>query len=204
MKLSVLVPTVSPRASLLSRMLWSVTWQTGDFEVLVHGGDDVPMGDKLNRMFTVAQGEYVVCVDDDDMLADSYMDMVLPRLEDVDFLGYRIVVLHDGAYWMEAVHRGDVEGWDGTVRGVGPKCPIRRELALQVSFGNAYTDDVKWSLAVGRLVKASGYVDRPLYIYDWWASRMLGTAPDHYTARWSAQRNVGTWPFRPSNLTWLT
>lgn len=204
MKLSVLVPTVSPRESLLSRLLWSITWQTGDYEVVIHGGDDIPMGDKLNRMFTAASGEYVVCVDDDDMLADSYMDTVLPRLEDIDFLGYRIVVLHDGAYWMEVAHRGDVEGWDGTLRGVGPKCPIRRDLALQVPFGNAYRDDVEWSLQVGRLVQASGYIDRPLYLYDWWEYRMLGTAPDHHADRWGSQRDVGIWPFRPANLTWLT
>ena len=204
MKLSVLIPTVSPRESLLSRLLWSITSQTGDFEIVVHGGDTIPMGDKLNRMFTVAQGEYVVCVDDDDMLADSYMEQVLPRLEDVDFLGYRILVLRDGAFWMEVEHRGGVTGWGSKVRGVGPKCPIRRELALQVPFGNAYTDDVTWSSQVGRLVRAAGFVDRPLYIYDWWAERMLGTAPDHHVDRWGSQRDVGEWPYVPSRITFLS
>jgi hypothetical protein len=203
-KLSVLIPTVSPRRSLLSRLLWSVTSQLGDFEIVVHAGDDIPMGDKLNRMFTVAKGEYVVCVDDDDMLADSYMEQVLPKCGDVDFVGYRILVLHDGAFWMEVEHRGDVSGWGETIRGVGPKCPIRRELALQVPFGNAYTDDQRWSLEVGRLVKTSAYVDRPLYVYDWWESHMLGTAPDHQTDRWGTQRDVGMWPFRQVPIVWLT
>ena len=203
MRLSVLVPTVSPRASLLSRLLWSITSQSGDYEIVIHEGDDIPMGDKLNRMFTVAQGEYVVCVDDDDMLADSYMDNVLPRLEGIDFLGYQILVLRDGAFWMQVEHRGDAVGWGSRVRGVGPKCPIRRELALQVPFGNAYTDDVSWSSQVARLVKSSDFVARPLYIYDWWESRMLGTAPDHYESRWEEQRDVGTWPWVPAVITWL-
>lgn len=204
MKLSVLIPTVSPRESLLSRLLWSVTSQQGEFEIVIHGGDEIPMGDKLNRMFQVARGEYVVCVDDDDMLADSYMEQVLPRLGDVDFLGYRILVLRDGAFWMEVEHRGDGHGWASHVRGVGPKCPIRREIALQVPFGNAYTDDLAWSSKIGPLVRSFGFVDRPLYIYDWSPTQMLGTAPDHQPDRWNQQRDVGVWPWKPGHITWLT
>lgn len=201
--LSILIPTVTPRRSLLSRLLWSITSQAGDYEIVIHGNDTMSMGDKLNRMFTVARGDYVVCVDDDDMLADSYMEQVLPRLGEVDFLGYRILVLHDGAFWMEVEHRGDITGWGETVRGVGPKCPIRRELALRVRFGNAYNDDQTWSRQIGELVGTVDFVDRPLYIYDWWETRMLGTDPLHHPGRWQTQRDVGVWPYRAVPITWL-
>jgi glycosyltransferase involved in cell wall biosynthesis len=202
MKLSVLVSTVTPRASLLSRLLYGLTQQTGDFEVLVHPDDTLGMGDKLNRMFAEAEGEYVVCVDDDDMLADSYMDTVLPRLAG-DFVGYRILVLHDGKYWMEVEHRWDVNGWGDEVRGVGPKCPVRRDIACRVPFGNAYSDDEQWSAGVAGLVSSGVFIDRPLYVYDWWNRHMLGTAPNQRRNRWKSQRDVGVWPFDPERVRWI-
>lgn len=199
MRLSVLVPTVTPRASLLSRLLYGITRQVGDFEILVHGDDDMGMGDKLNQMFSEATGEYVVCVDDDDMLADSYMDTVLPALSG-DFVGYRILALKDGKYWAEVQHRWNMPGWGGEIRGVGPKCPIRREIALQVPFGNDYNDDENWSDQVGRLVESGVFIDRALYIYDWWTNHMLGTAPVHHPRRWANQRDVGDWPYDPQRV----
>lgn len=203
MKLSVLVPTVTPRASLLSRLLYGLCNQKGDFEVLVHSDDSLGMGDKLNSMFAEARGDYVVCVDDDDMLSDGYMDTVLPALLG-DFVGYRILVLHDGRFWMEVTHRWDVDGWGKTERGVSPKCPVRTDIARQVEFGNEYNDDQAWSRRVGELVASGTFIDRPLYVYDWWSQHMLGTTPDQYSGRWEMQRDVGEWPFDSERIRWVS
>jgi glycosyltransferase involved in cell wall biosynthesis len=159
------------------------------------------MGDKVNRMIAEADGEYVVCVDDDDYLAPDYMSVVLPNL-DGDFLGYRILVLDRGAYQGEVEHRGEIAGWgDWSPRGVTPKCPIRRSLAAQVPFGNEYSADARWSRQVGQLVASSSYVDRVLYVYDVWNS--LGTEPNQRPWQWESQRDIGQWPFGSEKIRWL-
>ena len=203
--LSVLIATVTPRRSLLSRLLWGLTRQDGDFEILIHSSDEVSMGDKFNAMFEQAQGEFVVCVDDDDYLSDRYMELVLPKLApmDMDFVGYRILALRNGAYWFEVEHRGSVMGWGEKLRGVSPKCPVRRDLARKIVFGNDYRSDEVWSSEVAQLVGPHGYIDRALYVYDWWDDFMLGTNPTDKPERWGNQRNVGSWPFLTGRIRWI-
>lgn len=216
MILSVLIPTISSRASTLSRSLWYLQHQTLDaeFEVIVHQGDTVGLGDKINRMIADARGDYIVMVDDDDHLVPHYMAAVLPKLIQLvepddrpDFLGYKILALRDGQYWLSIAHDAKNPFGNPTLnRGVCNKMPIRREIAAKVPFGNDYTDDWPWSGAVHALIRTSDFVDDHLYVYDWWPDSM---AFRDYTSVWqphekfSDQRDIGEWPFDPERVRWL-
>ena len=219
MILSVLIPTISSRASTLSRSLWYLEnqWNNklGDnsslYEVIVHRGDTVGLGDKINRMIAEARGDYVVMVDDDDHLVPYYMPTVLPRLyqssKRLDFLGYRILALQNGKYWLSIAHDAKNPFGNPTLnRGVCNKMPIRRSIAAKVPFGNDYTDDWPWSGAVHALVETSEFIDDHLYVYDWWPDSM---AFRDYSTVWqpheefSPQRDIGEWPFDPERVRWL-
>jgi hypothetical protein len=190
--LSVLVPTMPGRESVLSRCLYSVLEQPGlnrAFEVVVHKGD-IPLGDKLNFMFDVALGSHVVVIDDDDWIAPHYMVCVLPRMKFCDAVGFDIGVLVDGRWEMRVEHRPTVMNWDGatTVRGFSHKTPVRTSMARSVSFGNDYTDDKKWASEVAPLISTSIYIPELLYWYDY---------------RLNGSLDVGLWPYDASAVRWL-
>ena len=155
--LTICIPTIPERQSLLSRLLWTLEQQTRNgLEVLISDGHR-PMGDKLNEMFAHAQGDYVVAVDDDDLVASDYVLRLnaTTRLlgsfggEGVDFIGYDILWLEDGKYAGRVSHQIDGDtSWSTLDRGVSPKCPVRTEIARRVRFGNEYTADRKWSAEV--------------------------------------------------------
>lgn len=186
MSLSICIPTVPRRKSLLSRMLFSLEYQPdGAWEVLVYGGDG-RMGDKVNRMFELAQGSHVVVFDDDDWVSDRYIETVLPYTErDFDHVGYPIVVMVDGRFESVAQHPH-----------VSHKCPVRATLARKVTFGNEYTDDKRWAATVERLVRRRVHIDRPMYYYDFW--NRVGN--EHGAAHRS---NVGRWPYSGERYRWL-
>ena len=156
------------------------------FEVFVHQGTR-PHGEKVNRMVEWASGTHVAIIDDDDWVAADYAALLTPH--DVDFVGYRIVVMADGRYDQTVTHSAEYEGWDGPLRGVSQKCAIRRELALEVPYPDDYYQDGVWSAEIQKSVRTHAFVDRDLYFYD-------------YRIR-DRSRSVGWWPYPKEKVRWL-
>lgn len=202
--LTICIPTVPARGSLLSRLLFTIERSLcDDVEVLIADGSR-PMGDKLNEMFAAAAGRYVVAVDDDDLLADDYCTRLRQATcERRDFIGYDILWLEDGQFAGIVHHSltGDPL-WRTLDRAVSPKCPVRTELAREVPFGNEYTADRLWSLDIYGRCQTGVHILAPLYTYDHWNDHMLGTEPGD-PRHHRPQRDVGRWPFTPTRFTWL-
>lgn len=193
MTLSVCVPTISPRESLLSRLLFYLSSVPEDrAEVLIHQGDEVPMGEKIDRMFDLAQGSHVVVVNDDDWISERYWDLVLPLCEEADYVSYQSVVLVDDRF--EEIHDHEIDG-----RGVSHKCPIKAELATKVPFPNHYTGDLDWAKDIQPLVSSSIHLAEPLYFYDYQTKHWTGTEAEG----WQTQRHVGWWPHSPERFRWI-
>jgi len=199
---SVCIPTVPARESLLTRAVWSAQRFAG-VEVLVAPGDR-PMGDKLNEMFARASGRMVVALDDDDMLIGDWRTAIQLAGEYApDFIGWRVLWTEDGRYAGSVAHRhGGDQSWSGYERGVSPKCAVATEIARSVPFWNDYTADRPWSATVQEQVGSAAFVDDHLYHYDHWNAHMVGTSPDdaRYT---SVQRYVGMWPMDEERITWV-
>lgn len=204
--LSICVPTVSSRESLLSRLLWGIEAQlTDQVEVLVHPGDNIAMGDKYNRMFQEATGAYVTCIDDDDYLADNYVEQVLSRIKASapDYIGYKILHTEDGKYMNEVSSKiGGDRGWHKQPYGPLAKCVVKRDVAKDCGFPNHHSGDAEWAKAIystGRL-RTEETIDRVLYYYDFWTKGSLGTTPGSQ----ALQRNLGIYPYDKEKVTWLT
>lgn len=198
MSLSVCIPTIESRRSLLSRCLWSLP---ADVEVIVADGA-WPMGDKLNACFQAATTTHVVCVDDDDILMHDWTQ--LDDIDYLDFVGYRILYTEDGRFGGSVAHRGDGDtGWSTFDRGVSPKCAIRTEIARAHPFGNHYTADREWSEAVQNDIETHAFIDAHLYHYDHWNNHMVGTTPNAGRLH-TPQRDVGVWPHNRGDAQWLT
>lgn len=208
MKLSVLVPTVSVRKGFLSRLLWGLEPQLNqDVEVVICSGDTDPMGQKYNRMFQEAKGEYVACVDDDDYLASNYVDRVLTgiKLFGPDYISYGILHTEDGRYMSQVISSKDGDHtWQKQPYGILPKCVIKRSIAKDFEFPNHHSGDQEWSRAVqlsGR-VKTEYIIDQVLYFYDFWLKGSLGTVPGSPNVE--TQRDIGLYPYNKKRFTWLS
>jgi len=181
--LTVVVCTIPERRQLLGRCLWFLEHQgRSDFKVLVAHGSKRGKGDKLNLAFSLAKTSHVMVLDDDDWLSERHMEVVLPEL-DYDFVGYDAVQMVNGRF-NQVIHQETASHI----------CPIRTELAQEVTFGNEYLDDITWTKRVAELVETETYIDDQLYYYDKWNRNGRG---------WSPPRHVGNWPHDKSRWQWI-
>jgi hypothetical protein len=186
--LTIAVPTIPGRESLLSRCLWSITSQASDdVEVLVIGGAGL-LGDKANRAAQIATGSHMVLVDDDDYLTPDFVACVLPHL-DVDFVGYRVLQLFEGRYGgSSTMDARNGSMFEGGQHGPTPKGVTAVDIWRRCPMANDYHADRWWCSAVALEVQSSVFIDRDLYVYDHFrrSSAFIGT---------NEQRDVGTWPY---------
>lgn len=206
MKLSILVTTMPGRESVLSRLLWGLSYQlTPDVEVLVYGGIK-PLGDKVNEMWQVAKGEFSVVVDDDDWLASDYVEQVLAHTKlDVDYIPYILVSIQNGVFDCEvrSCMAGDV-GWTKQPFGVLVKCPVRTSISKEFTFPNHHSGDNEWAKRVhlsGKIKKESP-IEKPMYFYDFWKTYSLGT--EAKGKKRFKGRKVGIYPYDKEKFIWLS
>lgn len=206
-ELSILVPSVKARRSLLSRLLWTLQPQLCDeVEVLVHTSSTIGMGAKFNELFERASGRLGVIVDDDDLVSPHYVARVLDAAAGADYVGYKVLYTINGCYRevyasdpANAVHKP--YRLDQTVRHVMHHCPVEVQQARAWRFGDSYDADYYW---VSQLIQ-NGYpfkpaiLDEVLYHYDHWPQFTIGTHPMNNPR----QRSVGQWPYDPGCFEWM-
>lgn len=195
--LSVIVPTIERRRSLLSRLLFHLGEQLdGRAEVLVMNGP-AGMGSKVMSALRSVQGRMSVVIDDDDLVPADFTTTLCNVIEqvDVDFVGYRILRTMDNRFAQSIVHdvNGDAD-WQTSVRGVTPKCPFRTVLARDLVFDNDYTADRRWSKNLHMRCVSGVFLDRNMYHHD------EHTGGSSFTGHRTV--DVGGWPFNPDLFRW--
>jgi glycosyltransferase involved in cell wall biosynthesis len=82
-KLSILIPSVLSRYEKLGRILDQLKPQiTDEVEVVVHTDNKkISLGDKRNKLLSLANGEYIVMIDDDDRITEDYVFELLKAIE---------------------------------------------------------------------------------------------------------------------------
>lgn len=187
--LTIVVPTIPGRDSLLSRCLHSITNQHGDAAVLVIEGDGL-LGDKVAAAASAVSTDYMTIVDDDDLLDGGYLAAVSPHLGDVDYVGFKFAELNAGRLENVSASSAEFERWGRRSRGPVPKGISRTSIFRAVKFGNDYKADRRWTAAARALVTRWAFVDRVLYVHDWTPSgSAFGEKREH--------RDVGNWPHDP-------
>lgn len=198
MRLTICVPTIPGRESLLSRCLWSITEQPhADVEILVMEGEG-KLGDKVNAAVTEAAGGWFTVVDDDDWLSGCYIAEVMAATEsDPDYVGLIVLEMSGGRFSATSKTSGSSKQWRGPSRLPVPKGVTRTSIARSAHFGNEYTADRTWAATVADQVHTWVDIDRCLYMYDFHSSgSVFAGAGEH--------RDVGWWPFEESNVRRIT
>jgi len=174
-KWSILVLTQPSRTVLLSRMMACLLPQVrkapGAEIVIGFFNNSLCLGDQRQRMVKAAEGEYVSIVDDDDLVAPDFIDRILPLLDGVDQVGFRLQQFTDGVPNKPTLISLRYNGWyddaQAEYRDIMQLCPLRRELALMAKHEGPPGEDARWAFALSKLgvVRTEHFVDAVMYVY---------------------------------------
>jgi len=109
-KLTIGIATIPKRMfddRFLPRLVKKLENQIGerkDVEVIILGDNKkITVGKKRDRLIQMAQGKFVVLVDDDDDVSDDYVEVVCDAIDknpDVDVISYMQKAIIDGEEWV--------------------------------------------------------------------------------------------------------
>lgn len=132
----------------------------------------IMLGDKRNDLVNMAQGEYVVFVDDDDRVEKDYISSLLEAATtDPDVIVFNVSVSINGNPPKICLYSKDFEKdmtfEDKYLRLPNHLCCTKKELAMQVKFlPIKYGEDADYSKRLKPLLKTQVEIDRVLYHYD--------------------------------------
>ena len=187
MILSILIPTVNGRENQLERLTGSINAQIADLKaenkveiIVIKDNKEISIGEKRNRLYAAASGEFAVQIDDDDEVAGNYVYNVLKAARrPVDCIGYQEWVTGMGRpsrsdfslrykEWKEAGQGGLIDGMFKHVRTPFHKTPIRTEIAKTVPFADMrFGEDHDWSKRIYLLLKTENYINDLMYFYKY-------------------------------------
>lgn len=175
MKWSILILTMRERKLMLDRLLDCLAPQVEKFpliEVMVRTDNrKQSVAQQRQDMMEKAVGEYINFIDDDDMVAQNYVESIYPLLDGVDYIGFPVKVFRDGNPYSVSYHSLKHRDWKGfeyvSFRDISHLNPIKRELALKAKFEGGYGEDHRWALQLRnlRIVKTEHYIPEQMYFY---------------------------------------
>lgn len=131
------------------------------------------LGDKRNLMVEQSQGEYVVFVDDDDLVAPDYILSLLDATKNgSDVITFQVEVSLNGGNSKICHYSKDFEKDQNTdteyYRLPNHICCVKRELAEQVEFPSVlYGEDAVYAKLLKPLLKTETKIERVLYYYHY-------------------------------------
>lgn len=177
-KLSILIPTTSNRSHYLSRLLKILEPQTtDDVEILIlNDNHEYSIGDKRNHLVVSSSGEYIVFVDDDDIVSDNYIPLILDGIKsNPDVVGIHLLHYEDGVHKGLTYHSLKYDKWwdepgenglRNYYRNPNHLNPVRREYALRVEFPSVNMgEDRDYSKRILPYLKTESYIKEPIYTY---------------------------------------
>jgi glycosyltransferase involved in cell wall biosynthesis len=156
-RLSILIPSIPERLEFLAGLTRELTTQVGGapVEILVFlDNKRRALGSKRNTLIEMAQGDYVVFVDDDDWVAPTYVRDLLAAIDRhpaADCVVFD-VACHINGRFIKIFRHGVEYGWEETAdcifREPGPLMCWRREILTRFRFPDqGYDPDSPWIAA---------------------------------------------------------
>ena len=182
-KLSICICSIHERAPLLMRLLQRLKDQQriSETQILIRtdAGQEL-IGVKRNYLVNDALGDYVVHIDDDDLVHPKYVPKILSAID--SFPGVDVIALRGVRHDVRAVEDAitfdyrlmqahSPETHNGVMwRSPGHLCPLRNDLARATMFPETEPEDLQWVAALGPKLKTlarAGDPDEVLYYYLW-------------------------------------
>jgi len=159
--------------------------------IVLTDNKQIVLGHKRNTMINIAQGNYVVFVDDDDRIAGDYVAQLLKATaKGTDSIVFKAEVSLNGETPIvcdySKDHRRDYNHRSGFFRVPNHICCVRRDLALKCKFPEVlYGEDAGYSKELLPHLKTEHKINKILYYYDY-------NATTTETQSWMAEQKPGT------------
>lgn len=172
-KLSILIATMPIRKEKLKNLLSILEPQVlgQPVEILTDDSMLYNIGVKRNYLLNRAKGEYIVFVDDDDLVSPDYVENILRATETKpDCIGISGTIIFNGHEQKQWHISKSFKGWFEQLgiyyRTPNHISPVRRELALQVMFPPIqFGEDFEYSTNLLPLLKTEVVIPGNLYFY---------------------------------------
>lgn len=130
------------------------------------------LGEKRNKMVNIAQGEYIVFVDDDDRLSPKYIKSILDATQfKKDCIVFQAEVTRNGRRPVKCLYDIKFKEDENTPteyhRIPNHICCIRKDIAKKVKFSKLkYGEDAEYSKRLLPKLKSQHMINEILYYYD--------------------------------------
>lgn len=184
MRLSILIPSLPERSEKLASLCRDVLAPQirasgGEAEVLVLTDfRTMSLGEKRNKLMSIADGEYFVHLDDDDSLAPGAVGEILRAVREnpgVDVVCYDSMASIDGCRPFRVSTSIEFDNEQVSPDGEGGFLPVRRkpwhwccwraELARRFRFSGRIDEDWQWLSQVLPHVRTQARLDLALHVY---------------------------------------
>lgn len=180
-KLTILIATLPEREKMFNDLRLALSLQIETkyrkaVEIISDSRTDLTIGEKRQELLMYAEGDYVVFIDDDDEIADDYIESIITAIEKsdskADCIGFRGKITTDGSderkWSISIAHKTWHERDNMYFRTPNHISPIKRELALKCGFnGMSYAEDHDFSMRVFPYLKREVFIDKELYHYKY-------------------------------------
>lgn len=171
-KLSILIPTVPRRKESLDRLLSVLYPQLKDEVELIVMLDNKKrtLGYKRREMMTLAQGEYVVFIDDDDDITNDYVSILLQATNSgADVINYWVEISINGSEKQRVYYSKDLTehfDWTYYYRKPNHLMCFRREIANREQYNDLrFGEDSDYAERVYKYIQTEHNIDKILYHY---------------------------------------
>jgi glycosyltransferase involved in cell wall biosynthesis len=172
-KLSILTATLTERNSVfqnLARILRAQSNNNVEMLANIDSGEKT-IGAKRNELLQAAKGDYIVFVDDDDMVSPYFVSSILDAIqEQPDCVGIEGIITQRNLGSRKFIHSIKYKDWYEKDN-IYYRCPnhlnpVKREIALKVGFPNlSYQEDRDYSLRLKEELSSEVYITQPIYFY---------------------------------------
>jgi len=190
--LSILICTMEQRASLYKRLEDKLVRQlpsTAEVEYFVlKDRGELSIGEKREKLKHKATGEYIVYIDDDDLISRNYIRNILATINNPykikpDAIGIKGIYTTDGKnrrrLFCSNIYRSWKDEGNKVIRPVNHLNPVKREIALQAPFPSIYYgEDRFYSEALKDLITTEIMAPGWLYWYDYRPNNSQSVAMD--------------------------
>jgi len=172
-RLSILTPTLNSRKQLfqnLAKVLKAQSNSQVEMLALCDDGEQ-SIGKKRNELVEAAKGDYVVFIDDDDMISPFYVFGILEAIKNnPDCCGIEGIITERRSGPKKFVHSLKYTDWfekdDVYYRCPNHLNPIKREIAMDVKFPELYFgEDKDFSHKLIGKLKTEVFINGPIYYY---------------------------------------
>lgn len=173
-KWTILIATLAWRQPKLQRLLGILGPQLlaydGQVTVLaLRNNAERPIGDVRQDLLEAATADYTCFIDDDDTVPGYYVSRVVPLLDGVDYIGWRVQAYENGCQLKPTFHSLRYDRWHddqaGYYRDISHLNPVRRELTAGTSFTKGWPEDRDWVAQMRGRLRTEHFIGDCMYHY---------------------------------------